>query len=165
MPSCPRVQSGGHDLPRDGASPIMGSAGDQAQGTGHSPSRTNSESSSRSSALGLRPQQLASLGGSRGSGGGGLLSTEHRPPDRGPCAGPTQALPRDDLEAESSDHFLVEAVTSWGCEGSCLQTAHSQWALPSPTPGGAPTQCQLFWARPCWVTGCLTLGGQTHNPS
>ena len=101
--------------------------------------------------------------GAAGAGGSCPLSTG--PPDQGLCPGPRKALPRDNLEAASSDHFLVEAVTSWGRGGSCLQTAHSQWALPSPAPGGAPTQCQLFWARPCWVTGCLTLGGQTHNPS
>lgn len=108
----------------------MESAGDQARGTGHSPPRTSSQSSSRSPALGLRPQQLAPLGGGEGRG---PLSTERRAPGQGLRTGPMQAVPRDDLEAESSDHFLVEAVTSRGHGApASRQLTHSGLSPPPP---------------------------------
>lgn len=161
---CPpvRVQPGGHILPRDRESPTMESAGDQARGTGHSPPRMSSQSSSRSPALGLRPQQLAPLGGGRGRG---PLSTQRRAPGQGLRTGPMQAIPRDDLEAESSDHFLVDAVTSWGHRGLLPPDSSLTVGSPLPRPRWSPHSTPLFWVRPCWVTGCLTLRAQTHSLS
>lgn len=131
------------------------------------PTRTGGQFSSTRPALGLWPQQLASLGsGSGGSRGWGVLSTGHMAPLTKDCAlAPPSPAPRDGPEAESLDRFLVEAVTSRGHGGLLPPDSSPTVGSPFPYPRGSPYSTLTLLGETLLGDRLPDpRGGQTHSP-